>query len=242
MCTVTFLPFRDRVLLTSNRDEKLVRETAVLPEARSFESGEIIFPCDGKAGGTWIAMHNNGNIMVLLNGAFEKHEARAHYRKSRGLIFLEVFDADNPVINFQNTDLEGIEPFTLVLWMHNSLFEMKWDGDRKYIIPRPFNVPQIWSSVTLYDKEVIEKRKQWFNKWLTGKKNISTEDIRKFHEFAGDGDLRNDLKMNRDGEFTTVSITGIEVLPAKGTMHYRDLQAGLTSIHEWLFIPKHLSV
>lgn len=219
-----------------------MREPAVLPEANKFDSGEIIFPRDGKANGTWIAMHNNGNIMVLLNGAFEKHLPMPRYRKSRGVIFLEVFDANNPVTNFQNLDLTDIEPFTLVLWMQEALFEMKWDGNGKYIIPRPFNVPQIWSSVTLYDKEVIEKRKQWFQQWLDGKQYITAEEVRKFHEFGGDGDPRNDLRMNRDGVVSTVSITGIEILPEKGTMHYRDLQAGLTSINEWFFIPKHLHV
>ncbi|MEJ0104485.1 MAG: hypothetical protein WDO19_18810 [Bacteroidota bacterium] len=33
------------------------------------------FPKDGNAGGTWFAVHENGNVIVLLNGGFKFHES-----------------------------------------------------------------------------------------------------------------------------------------------------------------------
>ena len=206
-----------------------------MPEAKEFGSGRILFPKDGDAGGTWIALHGNGNVMVLLNGAFERHKHLPPYRKSRGLVFLDIFDSEKPADKFNQVDLEDIEPFTLVIWQQGELWETRWDGKNKFVFPKPNNVPQMWCSVTLYDPIVITKRKEWFTKWLDDKQYISAEETRHFHEFAGDGDERNDLRMNRDGKLLTVSITGIEIRGNKAVMHYKDLTGGLMSINEWYF-------
>ncbi len=233
MCTVTFLPSNGRVLLTSNRDEQTLREPAELPEAYEFPNGKILFPKDGRAGGTWIALHNNGNAMVLLNGAFKKHTHQPPYRKSRGLIFLDIFDTESPKAAFEQTGLDNIEPFTIVIWQQGALWEGRWDGHEKYLTPLPADAPRIWSSATLYDDEVVVLRKDWFNQWLAATKYKTAERIRQFHEFAGDGDEHISLKMNRKGLLQTVSITGIEILPNKAIMHYKDMLAGLVSVNEW---------
>src|SRR5476651_889801 len=126
MCTVTFLPFKDRLLITSTRDETILRATALPPVPYDFTTGKILFPKDGEAGGTWIATHENGNVMVLLNGAFVRHHHEPPYRKSRGIIFLNIFDSTDPKQSFEQIDLEGIEPFTLVIWAQGQLWETKW--------------------------------------------------------------------------------------------------------------------
>ncbi len=233
MCTVTFIPLNDRILFTSNRDEQTLRETAALPETVDFSSGKILFPKDGRAGGTWIALHNNGNAMVLLNGAFRRHKHEPPYRKSRGLIFLEIFDGDMPVTEFEQIDLFNIEPFTLVIWQHSALFEARWDGAQKYLTPLPADQPRIWSSATLYDEDVSALRRDWFSKWLHATKYKTAERIRLFHEFGGNGDDSISIRMNRSGILQTVSITGIELLPKKAVMHYKDMLAGLVSVNEW---------
>ncbi len=235
MCTVTFLPLKDRVLITSNRDEHVLRAPAALPEAVRTEHGNILFPRDGQAGGTWIALHSNGNAMVLLNGAWKRHEHQPPYRKSRGLIFLDIFNTATPSDTFSDIELDGIEPFTLVIWEHNSLTETRWDGTRKYLTRLPADVPRIWSSATLYDEEVIALRKRWFADWLAATTVKNAETIRRFHEWGGNGDETIALKMNRNGLLQTVSITGMEIGTSKAAMYYRDINAGLVSINEWQF-------
>ncbi len=237
MCTVTFLPVGDKIFLTSNRDEQTSRLPASQPVVQQFPSGQILFPRDGQAGGTWIGLHSNGNAMVLLNGAFERHMPSPPYRKSRGLIFLEVLDAWLPQEKFEEIDLDGIEPFTLVACVHHTLWEMRWDGKMKYIAQKPIDIPQIWSSALLYDKEVIEKREQWFNEWLAKHPlaDINENSIRSFHHFGGEGDKRTDLLMNRNGFLQTVSITGMELKPANANMYYEDIITGEHSFHEWHF-------
>ncbi len=233
MCTVTFLPNGKSPFLTSNRDEQTLRQAASLPEIVPFSSGRMLYPADGKAGGTWIACHENGNAMVLLNGGFEKHIPKPPYRKSRGLIFLDIFDHARPSENFSFVPLDAIEPFTLVIWDSTGLTETRWDGEHKFVTTLDAGQAHIWSSVTLYDDAVRKKREDWFAVWLSQHTEPSMQDIMRFHQFDGNGDTTNGILMNRDGLLQTVSITSIALSDNMSKMYYRDITAGLTSVHEW---------
>ncbi|MHA4842678.1 NRDE family protein [Flavitalea antarctica] len=224
MCTVTFLPTRKGVYITSNRDEKNVRASALYPEAYEFSTGKLIFPKDADAGGTWIAAHENGNAIVLLNGGVVKHISMPPYRKSRGLIVLDLINHSEPFQAFKGLDLENIEPFTAIIWEHRSLYECRWDGNQKFTKQPDAAQPHIWSSVTLYTPAVIMKREQWFAEWLRRNQAPSQDDILNFHQFTGDGDTNNDLLMNRDGETFTVSITSISLEKYKARVSYLDLK------------------
>ena len=223
MCTVTFIPHNEKVFLTSNRDEKYGRDVAVPPQHYDFVSGKIYFPKDGTAGGTWFAVHENGNVLVLLNGGFKMHEAAPAYRKSRGLIALELLDTESPFNFFRSISLDEIEPFTLVIWEDDNLFECRWDGSKKYAKHLNKSVAHIWSSATLYNDDITATRKKWFEEWLDSKTTFAQKDILHFHQFTGDGDSHNDLMMNRDGKVLTVSITGVEISGSKTQMTYLDL-------------------
>lgn len=224
MCTVTFLPTHDKFLLASNRDEKHFRSDALEPRIYHFPSGKIMFPKDPDAGGTWIAMHENGNAVVFLNGGFEGHRPNPPYRKSRGLVLLEMISSDDPLDAFADMDLESIEPFTAVAWQKNKLTECVWDGRDKHMTPKDITLPHIWSSSTLYEEPVRSKRKQWFDEWLKQQPRPGLHDVLHFHRFTGDGDSHNDLLMNRDGHVFTVSITGMELDRNSGSMTYLDLK------------------
>jgi hypothetical protein len=236
MCTVSFLPVREKVFITSNRDEKKWRKPALLPEVHEMDHGAAIFPKDGDAGGTWITLCENRNAGVLLNGAFEKHIPKDRYRKSRGLVFLDVMDHRRPLHNFLKMPLAGIEPFTLVLWQENNLYECRLDDSGKKFCKALKNYrPYIWSSATLYDEEIRRKREQWFLKWLNAHPVPTRKEILHFHRFAGEGDAENDLLMNRDGKVFTVSITSIEISEDKGTLYYSDVLTNEVAQHRFQF-------
>lgn len=223
MCTVSFIPVKDHVYITSNRDEKKSRGPAIAPASYHINGQELVFPKDTAAGGSWIAMLKNGNAAVLLNGGFKKHIAEPPYRKSRGLIFLDIITTDIPVKNFTNIELDNIEPFTLIIWEDKNLFECRWDGKEKYCIPLKNYRPYIWSSSTLYNKETVKKRESWFAGFLNEHPAPGMDDILHFHQFTGDGDKYNDLYMNRDGNLQTVSVTGINLTAKESTMQHIDL-------------------
>jgi len=227
MCTVTLIPIRNSYLITSNRDEKISRKSAIPPDIY----GKLIFPRDAEAGGTWIAMHENGNAAVLLNGAFEKHIPNPPYKQSRGITLLNVIDSDLPSSEFIRMDLTGIEPFTIVIIVHDNPYECCWDGKMKFGTRLRKQKPYIWSSATLYDKGTILKREQWFIDFLRRNPDPTQEDILHFHLFTGDGDPQNDLQMTRVNEYSTVSITSISVAPGYSGMKYLDLQNGKSYEH-----------
>lgn len=224
MCTVTFIPVKDKVFITSNRDEKSSRKQAAPPAIYEYESGKIIYPRDTDAGGSWIALHENGNAAVLLNGAFEKHISKPPYRLSRGQIFLHVIASENPARRFDHMSLDRIEPFTLIIVDKGDLYECRWDGLKKHCWQLRKYKAYIWSSATLYEQQVTRKREQWFAAFLNRTPNPTQEDIFNFHLFSGDGDKKNDLQMERTGTYSTVSIASILLTADRGSIKYFDLK------------------
>lgn len=236
MCTITYLPYKDKIFITHNRDERPDRARALPPNVAQFSSGKILYPKDGAKGGTWVGIHNNGNAMVLANGAFAPHMRKESYRESRGLIFLHIFDSENPVKKFNEIDLHDIEPFTLVVWLkqNGTLWEMRWDEYEKFVTSLPADVPRMWSSVTLFDEHMTARREKWFEEWRSSQDRITGEGIRWFHENGGEGYERLNLTINK-GAMSTVSITGIEISKDRSVMYYHDLMTGEQTINGWLF-------
>jgi uncharacterized protein with NRDE domain len=224
MCTVSFIPVKDSFFITSNRDEKLTRKTAVSPGMIEYNGQKLFFPKDADAGGTWIVMKENGDAAVLLNGAFICHTAEPPYRSSRGIILLDIISAERPSVAFTKMNLQDIEPFTLILFENNCLYEFRWDGTEKYCKQLNASRPYIWSSATLYDGFVIKKREQWFASFLNDHPIPTQQDILNFHHFTGDGDRHNDLLMTRTGAYTTVSITSILLTKDRGCIKYMDIK------------------
>ena len=112
MCTVSYVFANGKTIITSNRDEKVARPNAVEPKNYLVNNKKIIFPKDQKAGGTWYAITDDASVLVLLNGADEKHELKTAYRNSRGLIVLDIISADSAIEYWKSIDLSDIEPFT----------------------------------------------------------------------------------------------------------------------------------
>lgn len=224
MCTVTYIPANDKYFISSNRDEKYSRMKAIAPAVYEINNKKLIFPKDANAGGSWIALHENGNAAVLLNGAFKKHIPMPPYRKSRGEILLNIIADKRPVSYFHQLDLSQIEPFTLVLCDKNNLYECRWDGEKKYYQQLKKHRPYIWSSVTLYEESIVKKREKWFAVFLNRNPHPTQKDILEFHQFTGEGDMHNSLLMERDGAFSTVSITSMLLTADRGSMKYLDLK------------------
>ncbi len=213
MCTLTFVPQSDNIIISSNRDEHISRGNSLFPVHSKTKSGKVYFPQDPMAGGTWIAVSASGKISVLLNGAFEKHKHRPPYRLSRGIILLDTF-AFGDLLEFEkNYDLNQIEPFTLVQFHTEAkkIYELRWDGQSKYIKTLDFTTPHIWSSSTLYSKEIRSQREQWFDECLK-QNNIDLQTMLNFHQFGGNGEIENAISMNRGNGLQTVSISQIEVI------------------------------
>ena len=224
MCTVTFIPrSSEGYILTSNRDEKITRPSATPPFIEHYQHYTIIYPKDPLGGGTWIASDNRNNSICLLNGAFRRHKPHYPYRHSRGLIVLDYFKFNNLFDFIDFYDLNNIEPFTLVIIQDFRLFEFRWDGEHRHLRNLAFENPKIWSSVTLYDDYIIKKREDWFQDWLEKQSAFTLENILDFHTYAGEGNKKNNVMMERDNHIKTISITSIFNNQKTTTIYYKDI-------------------
>ncbi|OYU54168.1 MAG: hypothetical protein CFE25_16160 [Chitinophagaceae bacterium BSSC1] len=230
MCTVTYIPTNRGYLLTSNRDEHCNRPPAVLPDSKQFQEDGIWYPMDGGAGGSWIALKQGGTTAVLLNGAFEKHIKQTIYRKSRGLIFLSIAKQHDPLHGFTTEDLNGIEPFTLIVKTSKGLFECIWDGQNKHQQEKDSSIAHIWSSCTLYNQEVRLKRETYFSNWLNTKKISSTDLIVEMHQSSPFPNKAENFMMQGSDGISTVSITCIKVDSEQSEIKYIDNSSAIPKI------------
>ncbi len=222
MCTVTFIPTSTGCIITSNRDEKIARNRALPPNKYVIGEKKIIFPKDPKAGGTWIA-HDENKIVVLLNGAQEKHIPKANYRKSRGLVVLELISSENTFECWNTIDLSEIEPFTIIVFENKKLLQLQWNEIEKKAEEIDEKQFHIWSSSTLYSKETREKRKVWFTNFINKNNTPSREEILHFHQFTETNNKEFGLQINRNDILKTVSITQCEMSKNRIEMFYLDL-------------------
>ena len=220
MCTVSYVPLGSgHFILTSNRDENPERVT-IEPgkETNIVQSDSIICPKDSKAGGSWIGMSTNGKVACLLNGAFIKHKHIPPYRKSRGLVLMDYFQANSAIEYHNKVDLNGIENFTLLMLENGMVYEFRWDGEEKFFQLKDESESHLWSSCTLYPEEVAEQKNEKFHHWIEKIESPNAEEIAFFHGLNNAEGFLLELPMVK-----TVSITSIEKTPTHIQMDYHDL-------------------
>lgn len=231
MCTVTYLPQSTlkSFILTSNRDEKVLRST-IPPEFYIHNGIRLGFPKDVLAGGSWITISENRRVCCLLNGAFVAHKKESFHTKSRGLILLEIASSKQPVSSlYQSLELSHVEPFTIITIdltedKINSFTEFIWTGHEKFLRKLDINEPHIWSSVTLYSEEQRQLRKSWFTNFNEKYGDaFSHDEILSFHSANHTNDTATNVIMEREGGLKTVSITQIISKDSSVKMRYYDL-------------------
>lgn len=217
MCTLTYLPTgKDSFLWTQNRDESPMRTSPGLHKEKG-----LIFPQEPLSGGTWMAIAQDHRVVSLLNGAFEQHKYVLSSKRSRGLVVLDFFESNTDAF-FNHYDLDGIEPFTMVVYDAGQLWDFRWDKKERHLKALDATQPYIWSSSSLYPQEIKNKRSIWFKNYLEENKVATKSNVLDFHYNAGTGDIKNDLIMDR-GPVKTVSITHITKDSSTLSMEYIDL-------------------
>lgn len=231
MCTLTFYPTEDRMIVTSNRDEHPSRSKCELITESLSETHQLSYPKEPLKGGSWISIDNQGQLIVLLNGAFEKHPYRPNYGKSRGLILLEMARALSAKTYLESQNLEGIEPFTIVCYNKNQFFEFRWTGSEKYWLELDKKSPHIWSSATLYTQFHREKRRKKFTDFIANS-SITENELWDFHTCATE-DLENGIVIKREEGPQTISSTQMVLQKSRIDFKYQDHVDSVTKLIQW---------
>jgi uncharacterized protein with NRDE domain len=228
MCTVSIVPGSGQHIFTFNRDEKLQRHTKDFINHQLFPHKHIYFAQDAAAGGTWFGADDKGNVIMLFNGAFNRHVKVNAYRKSRGIILLEILASVNMLLYFKVLVLDDIEPFSVILFENKKCYRLTWDGAQKHVQPIPDKTAHIFSSATLYDDAVQQKRQQWLQAYLLEHKNFDAGAMYNFHSTCNISDVLNGLIINRPGSCSTLSISQAVVSEGGTVLKHTDLQTGKT--------------
>ena len=224
MCTVSVVRSSGGdLILTSNRDESPSRSVNKI-NTESIENQQIMYPGD-TAGGSWIVASNLGWFICVLNGAFKKHSHNPPYKKSRGIIAKEFFQYHSAFQFFQDINLEGIEPFTFIAYDQDKLYELRWDEKVKHFSVIDASRPHVWSSCTLYEPDMQERREKVFHNMLSDIPEISSSAMIDVHTHGKVGDPEQDFMMNRSDRVATISMSQIVVSRKKISLFYHDLVA-----------------
>jgi hypothetical protein len=122
-------------------------------------------------------------------------------------------------------DLGNIEPFTLVLFQDQQLFELRWNGEVKETTELDCNARHIWSSSTLYPADIRTERSDAFYSFLDNNPIISESEMYQFHRYTEVENLENGLIINRNNELKTLSITQSVIEKNKVAILHYDLVA-----------------
>ena len=165
MCLLSFARIDNQAFFTSNRDISVKRASPQEIMAHTIGVVDVSFPKDIK-GGSWLAFDET-KILFLLNGAEANHPFQSFpYRKSRGLVLLDLFVQSDLIAEWEEVDLDNIEPFTIISYSvkESLLNKFVWDGNTKKVTTLDSGVSHTWMSSTLYtDDEKLLVNNRFMN-------------------------------------------------------------------------------
>lgn len=184
-------------ILTQNRDESIYRLTSSNVETREFYGQKVTSPIDLNSGGTWI-YYTDKYVVCVLNGGYENHSHRPPYRMSRGLVILELLKFASMDEFISEINLDGIDPFTMLMidLKSNQKQILVWDRKQKFVENLNDEKLIVRSSSTLYNASEKLFHKEKFEELEL----INSEKIYKIHQ---------KLTMPKNEKFPIVQSTSI---------------------------------
>ncbi len=190
MCTLSYLLTSNGYELFFNRDEQHQRPIAIAPQY--YSEYHAIFPVDPQGQGTWLAVHQSGLSLALLNFYQACQTDIAQDFVSRGQLIPALMKTLKQVVlsqqkysveqQLQNMDLSVYQPFQLGIFPDNlskktGKFKLyQWDGVNLSLTDKqqPFTSSGV-------DFEYVEKKRQDRFKQLICPLNATSEQFKAFH-------------------------------------------------------------
>lgn len=180
-----------------------------------------------------------GTVRCILNGAFDRHQRKESYRKSRGIVLLDSFEFQSFTEFTQAYSLEDIEPFTLVNFEKKKgeliISEIRWNEDKVYFREFDSDQPHIWSARALYKEKQRAIRENWFWNQLSNKKSLNPREVLDFHTSRHGEDEYYDIMMKRSNGVATTSTSQITYGLHEGTIKYLDHKSRKDTLIDWQY-------
>ena len=167
MCIISFYKQNDKIILTHNRDEKISRTASLEVEERKWNDKTFFSPVDKAKNGTWI-FYSEQYIACILNGGREKPKGfKTKYKKSRGIILLNLMKYDSVQDYLKSESFEDIAPFTIFVFerVSKKTFLLFWDEKKLEIKDLTDNEFVFRASSTLYSLERMHDLENIFHKF-----------------------------------------------------------------------------
>jgi hypothetical protein len=111
------------------------------------------------------------------------------------------------------------------LFQEKKLYQLRWNGAKKSTVDLEIDKNYVWSSSTLYSKEIREQRSSWFYAFLDSNSEITETKMLHFHRYTESDNNDHGLVINRNDELKTLSITQSVIEKNKVMIHHLDLIA-----------------
>jgi hypothetical protein len=221
MCTVTFIARRRGYCLGMNRDEKLMRPTALPPTKRELNGRAILCPSE-PGGGTWLALNDSGACLALINWYSVRPRVRGN-AISRGEVVRMVSTADSPdVVNLtlNQLALNETNPFRLIgiFPAAKEIAEWRWNLKSLVCASLPWKTRQ-WISSGFDEVAAQHVRGKTFRRSLSQTSKHDCRWLRKLHRSHTPHASPFSTCMHRP-DAATVSYTEVSVTATTATMRY----------------------
>ncbi|MDA7746798.1 NRDE family protein [Psychromonas sp.] len=218
MCTLTYRLMDQGYQLFFNRDEQITRPQANPPALNPFLKS--IYPVDPTGGGTWIAAHESGVSLALLNFYQAQIDPNLKQFTSRGVIIPHLLKYPHEIDKvLKQMDLTVFQAFQLCVFEHDfsaqtaaTARQYIWNGQSlsRCVLSALDSLPITSSGVDF--ETVSAYRKKQFTKMMVNKQ-VTEADFMAYHQHQG-ALGKCSVKMYRE-DAKTVSFTKITVNQSK---------------------------
>lgn len=216
MCTLTLLREADRVTVTMNRDDLIVRAEGG-PQIQTHQGATFAAPLDLQAGGAWIAVNTHGVVACLLN----RYDPAPAGAVSRGAIVVDAMraaDAAEAVTRLQALHHELYAPFTCIVVTRNAQARFDWNGAEARATMCEDSNPWMTTSSSWAFEDVRARREALFAATWS-RPDAPCDKIAAFHcQPISNGDAWAPM-MKREKSHTK-SVTQVEIGAGSATMRY----------------------
>jgi hypothetical protein len=222
MCTLSFSPTPEGLIIGMNRDEQRSRVLAQPPKRHQLNEHYACLAPSETNGGMWVAAGQNSNVFALLNWYSVQPKVPGPY-VSRGKIIpsllhqCSIHQTKSALVRITE---KWFHPFRLITFFPSvrRCVEWRYDGAGIMNLDHPWS-RRLWASSGSNEPEAQKTRQQTWDKYWADTDSINSNELKQFHQSHTPEKGTNSVCMHRE-DAQTVSYTEIELTNSSCSVKY----------------------